>query len=184
MELADSVYTYNKLKANLKNDAPKINNEIYKPLSSMSEDINKIDFKGINSPLGSRVALDSCDLPICKSIRLLDDLIKCQGPICDSARSALKWIKNGPSDNGVCNDPLCSITSEIDQMLDDPKNCDNGLCNLIRSMVGENFLTNILMEILNFILGPFKRPFITLLIIIVTAILIMFSILLYLVFFK
>lgn len=184
MELADSVYTLNKLKANLKNAGPQIKNDIAIPLNTMSKQSGNIDFRALNNPLSSRVALDGCDLPVCKSIRLLDDLVKCQGPICDTARSAANWIKNGPSDNGVCNDPLCAITKEIDTMLKNPQECDNPFCELIKKLTSEDFLQSILMEILNFILGPFKGPFTTMMLVILLVILAMFSILSYLVFFK
>lgn len=184
MELADSVYNIGKLNTTLKNAGPQLQNEIAKPLNALSNMIGNIDFTALNNPLSSRSALDGCDLPVCKSIRLLDDLIKCQGPACDTFRSVADWIRDGPPTNGVCNDPICSITKEIDTMIRNPLACDNALCLWIKNLVSEDSLTSILMQILNFILGPFKGPFTMMLLVITLVILAMFSILSYLVFFK
>ena len=184
MDLADTIYDYKKYNTTLSELIPTIQDELLTPLSNISSSVNNLNFEGINSAFESKSSLESCDLPHCKSINMLDDLLKCEGPVCNKLKSSANWIKNGVPPSGQCNDPLCSISLEIDKMIKNPKDCDNPFCNLIRRITGEDFLSNILMEILNFILGPFKGPFTTLVTAILLIVVGMFLVLVYLIFFK
>lgn len=183
MELADSGYNYEKYNTSLEEQLPSVK-ETTNSLSNISTTIQSVNFQGIESALGSKKTLEGCDLPHCKAINLLDDLLKCEGPACDTLKSTASWIKNGTPPSGTCNDPLCAIAQEVDVMLKNPQDCTNSLCDLVRKITGEDFLSNILMEILNFILGPFKGPFTTMVTAIMAIVLGMFLILLYLIFFK
>ena len=186
MELADSGYNYEKYNITLEEQLPNVK-ETLNSLNNISNNIQSVNFQGVESALGSKKTLEGCDLPYCKAINRLDDLLKCEGPACDTLKSAASWIKNGPQGppaSSACNDPLCSIAQEIDVMLKNPQDCTNPFCDLVRKITGEDFLRNILMEILNFILGPFKTPFTTLMLTIMAFVLGMFLILLYLIFFK
>lgn len=183
MELADSGYNYEKYDVTLEEQLPNVK-ETLNSLSNISTGIQGLNFQGVEAALGSKKTLEGCDLPHCKAINRLDDLLKCEGPACDTLKSTASWIKNGPPASGTCNDPFCAIAQEIDIMLKNPQDCTNSLCDLVRKITGEDFLSNILMEILNFILGPFKGPFTTMVTAIMFFILGMFLILLYLIFFK
>lgn len=183
MELADSGYNYEKYNTSLEEQLPNVK-ETLNNLNNISTTIQSVNFQGVESALGSKKTLEGCDLPYCKAINRLDDLLKCEGPACDALKSTASWIKNGPPPSGTCNDPLCAIAQEVDVMLKNPQDCTNPLCEFVREITGESFLSNILMEILNFILGPFKGPFITLMTIVMFFVLGMFLILLYLIFFK
>ena len=186
MELADSGYNYEKYNTSLEEQLPNVK-ETLNNLNNISNNIQSVNFQGVESALSSKKTLEGCDLPHCKAINRLDDLLKCQGPACDTLKSTASWIKNGPPASGqdlACNDPVCVIAQEIDVMLKNPQDCTNPLCDFIRHITGESFLSDILMEILNFILGPFKTPFITLMTTIMFFVLGMFLILLYLIFFK
>lgn len=183
MELADSGYNYEKYDTSLEEQLPNVK-ETLNSLNNISTTIQSVNFQGVESALGSKKTLEGCDLPYCKAINRLDDLLKCEGPACDTLKSTASWIKNGPPASGTCNDPLCAIAQEIDVMLKNPQDCTNPFCDLVRNITSEDFLSNILMEILNFILGPFKTPFTTIITVIMFFILGMFLILVYLIFFK
>jgi hypothetical protein len=184
MELADSVYNYEKYNTTLEEQLPNTRNDVLIPLNIMANNVQSVNFEGISNAFGSKSSLEGCDLPHCKAINRLDDLLKCEGPACDTLKSTASWIKNGTPPSGTCNDPLCAIAQEVDLMLKSPQDCTNPLCDFVRHITGEDFLSNILMEILNFILGPFKTPFTTILTVIMTIVLGMFLILIYLIFFK
>lgn len=184
MELADSLYNYEKYKTTLDEQFPNARNEIVEPLRAMASDVQRVDLQGVSDVFSRGSTLEGCDLPHCKAIKTLEELLKCEGPVCDTLRSAADWIKNGPSPSGECNDPLCAMAEEIDNMLKNPQDCTNPLCEFVKNIFGENILSAILMEILNFILGPFKGPFTTLMIAVTGAVLAMFLMLLYLIFFK
>lgn len=189
MELADSSYNYEKYNTSLEEQLPNVK-ETLNNLNNISTTIQSVNFQGVESALGSKKTLEGCDLPYCKAINRLDDLLKCEGPACDALKSTASWIKNGPQgppasgQDLACNDPLCAIAQEIDVMFKNPQDCTNPLCEFVRKITGEDFLSSILMEILNFILGPFKGPFTTLMLTIMAFVLGMFLILLYLIFFK
>ena len=167
-----NIYNFTKYETELANSADKLINNNIQGLEKTAKIVENL---GLGDP--------NCNTSYCKVIKNMDSILNvdnCNTPLCESFKSARDLVMTGKN----CEQPFCNFFEHIDTMLKDPENCNNGLCNFVKNLFGQDFLSNLLMTIINFILGPFKTPLITFLIIIVIIVLAMFAILTYLIFFK